>query len=120
MAEALGGTTRQELVDVIRTARTRWRAKLLLRGALVVVGGGLLALALASWGLQALKFSTQSVIGLRIAVFTIFAALVAWWFARPFRRRVTDLQVALYVEEHEPSLQAAILSAVDAGAITGS
>ena len=32
------------------------------------------------------------------------------------RRRVTDMQVALYIEEHEPSLQAAILSAVDAGA----
>ena len=31
-------------------------------------------------------------------------------------RRVSDLQVALYVEEHEPSLQAAILSAVDIGA----
>ena len=48
-----------------------------------------------------------------------FAALVAWWLAWPFRRRVTDLQVALYVEEHEPSLQAAILSAVDAGAMHG-
>ena len=32
------------------------------------------------------------------------------------RRRVSDMQVALYVEEHEPSLQAAILSAVDIGA----
>ena len=41
------------------------------------------------------------------------------WFIRPMRRRATDLQVALYVEEHEPSLQAAILSAVDAGATAG-
>ena len=54
--------------------------------------------------------------GFRIAVFSAFALLVAFWLVRPLRRRVTDLQVALYVEEHEPSLQAAILSAVDIGA----
>ena len=33
---------------------------------------------------------------------------------RPLRRRVTDEQVALYLEEHEPSLQATLLSAVEA------
>jgi hypothetical protein len=44
---------------------------------------------------------------------------VGLWVVRPLRRRVTDLQVALYIEEHEPSLQAAILSAVDIGATTG-
>ena len=32
---------------------------------------------------------------------------------RPLLRRVTDEQVALYLEEHEPSLQAAIISAVE-------
>ena len=52
-----GGTARQELVDVIQTVRKRWRTKLLLRGGIVVLGGALLALALASWGLQALRFS---------------------------------------------------------------
>ena len=62
------------------------------------------------------KFSPPSVTGFRIAVFPRLAALVALWFVRPLRRRVTDMQVALYVEEHEPSLQAAILSAVDIGA----
>ncbi len=49
----------------------------------------------------------------------IFAVLVALWFIRPLSRRVSDMQVALYVEEHEPSLQAAMLSAVDIGAISG-
>jgi hypothetical protein len=44
---------------------------------------------------------------------------VALWFIRPLRKRVSDEQVALYVEEHEPSLQAALLSAVDIGAVSG-
>lgn len=117
MAEALsGGSERQELVDVIRQVRSRWRARLLLRGAIIVLGGGLLVLALASWGLQLFRFSPASVTGFRVAVFAGFAALVALWFIRPMRRTASDLQVALYIEEHEPSLQAAILSAVDAGA----
>ena len=45
-----------------------------------------------------------------------------WWsrssaylcVVRPLLRSVTDEQVALYLEEHEPSLEAAIISAVEA------
>src|SRR5688572_18982625 len=110
-----GGTARQELVDVIRQVRNRWRAKLLLRGGIVVVGGALLALGLASWGLQQYKFSPASITAFRYGIFAVFALLVGFWFVRPLRRRVSDLQVALYIEEHEPQLQAAILSAVDLG-----
>ena len=33
---------------------------------------------------------------------------------KPLRHRVTDEQVALYLEEHEPSLQAMLISAVEA------
>ena len=110
------GTPRQELVQVIRQVRSRWRTRMLLRGGVIVLVGALLALALASFGLQSYKFSPASVIGFRIAIFATFAALLGLWLVRPLGRRVSDLQVALYVEEHEPSLQAAILSAVDIGA----
>ena len=42
MAEALtGSSSRQELVDVIRQVRRRWRTKLLLGGGIIVLGGGL-------------------------------------------------------------------------------
>ncbi len=43
----------------------------------------------------------------------LFAA-AAWFLVRPLRRKVSDEQVALYLEEHEPSLQATLLSAVEA------
>ena len=110
------GTPQQELVQVIRQVRNRWRTRMLLRGAVIVLVGALVALALASFGLQSYKFSPASVIGFRVAIFATFAALLGLWLVRPLGRRVSDLQVALYVEEHEPSLQAAILSAVDIGA----
>ena len=39
---------------------------------------------------------------------------IYYFLVRPLRRRVTDEQVALYLEEHEPSLQATLVSAVEA------
>src|SRR5690349_3402522 len=100
MPEVTGSTGgRQELVDVIREVRSRWRTKLLLGGGIIVVGGGLIALGLASWGLQEYRFSPASVTGFRVAVLAIFAALVGIWVVRPMRRQVSDVQVALYIEE---------------------
>jgi len=118
MAEVPSGAShRQELVDVIRQVRHRWRMKLLVRGGIVIIAGALLALALASLGLQQTKFSPAWVTGLRIVTWAVFAVLVALWLFRPLRRRANDQQVALYIEEYEPSLQAAILAAVDVGAL---
>ena len=42
------------------------------------------------------------------------ASLVGWFLVRPLFWRVSDEQVALYLEEHEPSLQAEIISAIEA------
>src|SRR4029077_16146221 len=80
-----------------------------------IVAGALLALVLASYGLQILRFSPPAIAGFRIATLSVFAVLVLLWFVRPLRRRVSDMQVALYVEEFDPSLEAAILSAVHVG-----
>ena len=44
----------------------------------------------------------------------VLAAALCFFVVRPLRRQVTDEQVALYLEEHEPSLQATLLSAVEA------
>ena len=43
----------------------------------------------------------------------VLVAAGAWFFARPLSRKVTDEQVALYLEEHEPTLDSAILSAME-------
>ena len=110
-----GGRQHEELLKVIREVRSRWRTKMLLRGGVAIVAGALLALVLASYGLQTLRFSAPAITWFRIATLSAFAVLVLLWFVRPLRRRVSDMQVALYVEEYDPSLQAAILSAVEIG-----
>src|SRR5439155_15904556 len=54
----------------------------------------------------------------RIVALLVFAALVGVGFVRPLRRRVTDSQVALYLEEKDPTLEAAILSAIESSSLS--
>jgi len=86
---------RQELVEVIRQVRRRWRMRILLQGGIIILAGALIAIALASVGLQSYKFSPQSVTGFRIAVFAVFAVLLGLWLVRPMRPRASGLQGAL-------------------------
>src|SRR3954447_14457231 len=103
-----------DLVGTIHEIRRRWRYKLVLRGAVGVLGFGAAALALSAWGLEAWRFSPGSIITFRIVMALALAALVGWFIVRPLLWRVNDEQVALYLEEHEPSLQAEIVSAIEA------
>src|SRR5215213_2920420 len=107
---------RSELIDVIRGVRNRWRQRLALRGAVVVVAGTVLALLLFASGLESLRFSAPAIIAFRVIAFAVFAALLYVAFVRPMRRRVSDTQVAMYLEESNPQLEAAIISAMEATA----
>src|SRR5256885_5175910 len=111
---------RTELVDVIRRVRNRWRGRLALRGAVVVVAGTVLALLLSASGLESFRFSAPAIITFRIVTVTVFVALLVYGLVWPLRRGVTDAQVAMYLEECDPTLEAAIISAVEATAHGGS
>src|SRR5262249_4374894 len=103
-----------DLIAVIHDVRRRWRRKVALRGGAIAAGLVAAALVLSAVVLQWLRFTPESILGFRIAL-ALVVALAAWLLlVRPQLRRVTDEQVALYLEEHEPSLQAAIISAIDA------
>ena len=101
------------LLDIIGEVRTRWRMKLALRGALAVAGIGFGLFLLAAYGMEWARFSGASIIAARVAMLVVLAASAYWFLWVPLRRRVTDEQVAMYLEENEPSLQATLLSAVE-------
>src|ERR1700722_12538380 len=104
---------RPELIEIVHRVRNRWRLRLALRGAVIVVAGTLLALLLSASSLEALRFSPTSIISFRLIALLVFGGLVYYGLVRALMRRVNDNQVALYLEESDPSLQAAILSAVE-------
>src|SRR6185295_1140792 len=105
---------RSDLVAVIHEVRRRWRMKLALRGGAMAAGCLVVALVLSAVMVQWLRFTPESILLFRIVLAVVGAVLVYALLARPVMRRVIDEQVALYLEEHEPSLEAAIISAVDA------
>ena len=94
--------------------------RLALRGAVVVVAGTVLALLLSASGLESFRFSAPAIITFRIVSVAVFVGLLLYGLVWPLRRRVTDAQVAMYLEECDPTLEAAIISAVEATADGGS
>ena len=112
MTQEYGG--RSDLVSVIHEVRRRWRMKLALRGAALAAGCFAVVLILSAFVLQWMRFTAESIFAFRILLAAVVALLAYVFFVRPLLRRVTDEQVALYLEEHEPSLEAAIISAVEA------
>jgi len=86
---------------------------MVLRGLAITLGAGFLAFLLSAYGLEATRFSPAAVTGFRLAAWAVVAGAAVLFLFRPLFRRVTDRQVALYLEEHEPALQASILGAVE-------
>lgn len=103
-----------DVTDVIREVRAGWRRKLLVRGLLRVLIAGALILIGAGVALEALRFTPASILTFRLVTIAALAAVAYWWIIRPFRARVSDEQVALYLEEHEPSLNNLLVSAMTA------
>ena len=104
--------THASLESTVRAVRRRWRTRLVVRGLLQVVVAGVLAIVAASMALEFFRFSPQAVWVARGLMAGLL--LVAAWrgVVRPLRRQASDAQVALYLEEHEPSLNSALITAL--------
>ncbi|HEX9728917.1 MAG TPA: hypothetical protein VGA37_10465 [Gemmatimonadales bacterium] len=101
------------LIAVIQRVRRRWRMRLAMRGVAIVVGAGLLMLLFSAYGMDRLRFTPTAVTVFQLLTYGCLIGLAVAFLVRPLRRRVTDQQVALYLEEHEPSLDGQVVSAIE-------
>lgn len=99
---------------MVAGARRRWRLRLALRGAALAGGLTVAALFLSALVLERFRFDPIAVLWLRVVTWGTLLASVSFFLVRPLLRRVTDRQVALYLEEHEPTLDHALVSALEA------
>jgi len=106
------GARDSSVLNVIRGVRRRWRLKVLLRGIVLAGLGGTAMFLIATFAMDQFRFAPAVVMVARIVAWTVVGGLVAWLVVRPLLRRVSDERVALYIEEHEPSVHASILSAL--------
>ena len=114
-----GNGSYAELLAVVRRVRRRWRARRLLFGASVTVAAALLLLFASAAAMDALRYPAALVRALGAAAWALLAFALWWAVWRPLRSRRSDRQVALYVEEHDPTLREAVLSGVELGREAG-
>jgi hypothetical protein len=102
------------VAGIIQLVRRRWRLRHVLFGLGVVLGLTLAVLWLAAMAMERAGFSETSITWARLVVSLVTIAVGVRWIAWPLIRRLTDGKVALYAEEHIPSLDGALMSAVEA------
>ncbi|MGD8897033.1 MAG: hypothetical protein PVJ73_13430 [Acidobacteriota bacterium] len=105
--------TGRDLRRIIGSVRRRWRLKVALRGAAITLGFGLVAFAVSAYGMDHFRYTPMAIAAFRVFAWTALAGLVLRFLVLPLFVRLPDERVALYIEEHDPSLQAALLSAVE-------
>ena len=101
------------VLGVVHGVRRRWRMARVLRGVAITLAGVLVTLVASALILEAVKYAPAAVIATRIATAVVALGLLAWLVVRPLLPRPRDEQVALYVEEHEPSFEGSLVSAVE-------
>src|ERR1700722_10298216 len=102
-----------QLAGVVRGVRNRWRLKHVLHGATITVGAGFASLAASAYATHALHYGDASLWVFRLLSLAVIAACALRFVVRPLRSTPQDGQVALYMEEHEPTLDGAVMTAVD-------
>src|SRR5688572_20769463 len=108
-----------QVFGVVAGVRRRWRWTRVLRGAAFALAGILVTLVVAALILDATRYPPALVIAARIVLGAVALALLTVFVLAPMRPKPRDEQVALYVEEHEPSLEGALFSAVEVSSTGG-
>jgi hypothetical protein len=108
-------TDRAQLLSIVRSVRNRWRLRVFLRGATILMLSAAALLLLAGYIIDVFRFDATAVTITRIVSYIIFGAVLLKVLMLPLLRRVSDARVALYLEEHEPSLEGRVISAVEFG-----
>jgi hypothetical protein len=104
-----------QLLGVVRGVRMRYRIKRGLRGAAIAAAASWIVLAVAAYAMDRGGYGDGTVLACRIVSLVAIVALIAWFVVRPLLPRLRDEQVAMYLEEHEASLKASVITAVEMG-----
>ena len=103
-----------DLSQVIDRLRQRWRLRFLLDGLILTLAVMIALFLVSAWSLNYWHFASNAVWFFRSLTILSLICLLLHFCIKPLRRQVSDARVALYLEEHEPSLRSIIVSAVDA------
>src|SRR5919204_2412270 len=106
-------TPPRDLLGIIRYVRARWRARLAVKGSVRLIAVNVGVFFALAYLMQWSRFTPASILFSGFVLAASVAGSFYFFLVKPLRRRVSDDQVALYLEEKEPSLQTMLISAVE-------
>ncbi len=103
------------LLTTIRQVRRKWRSQILVKGISLFLASTIAFLMLGVWGADLFGFKSSVVWMIRIlAGATVL--FTGWYFlCVPLRARITNVQIARFVEEKYPQLEDRLVAAVEHG-----
>jgi hypothetical protein len=108
-------TQYQNLLARIRAVRRRWRMQSLVKGLAFFLISAIALLLLGIWGANVFGFKAAAVWIMRLVTGGSAAYVAVHFFVAPLRRRISDVQIAQYIEERYPDLEDRLITAVEFG-----
>jgi hypothetical protein len=106
----------QSLMSRIRMVRRRWRMQRVAKGLAFFLVATIALLLLGIWGADLFGFKPAAVWAMRLITGGAAAYIAYRFFVVPLRRRISDVQIAQYIEERYPHLQDRLITAIEFGA----
>ena len=113
MRMLFAASNHEDLVRIVRSVRRRWRLKVLLRGLGILLAVGVIALLISAYGMDYFRFDDTAVLWFRAFSYATLAIVAVRFVALPLAKRISDERVALYLEEHEPSLSGHVITGIE-------
>jgi hypothetical protein len=105
----------ESLLSRVRQVRRRWRSQVLVKGVSLFLVSAIALLILGVWGADLFGFKPAAVWVMRFLTGGM-VLFVAWYFLYiPLRPRVSDVQVAQFIEERYPQLEDRLVTAIEHG-----
>src|SRR5437867_4204797 len=99
----------------IREVRRKWRAQVLIKGVSLFLASSICVLVLGVWGADLFGFKPAAVWIMRLITGSAVLYVGVRFLYFPLRKRVSDVQVAQYIEERYPRLEDRLVTAVEFG-----
>lgn len=105
----------ENLLTRVRQVRRRWRTQVLVKWVSLFLASTIALLVLGVWGADLFGFRPAAVWVMRFLTAGLIL-FVSWFFLYlPLRRRVSDVQIAQYIEENYPQLEDRLVTAIEYG-----
>src|ERR1044072_8979034 len=101
------------LQELLKSARRRRRALVVLRGVAVCLAVGAVVLLLTGWGAYRYKGSEGALLALRVGALVALVAAVYVSLVRPLAHRIGDARLARFIEERARGTEERLVTAVE-------